>query len=143
MLKHRETNVKDCKIIKLDTIESKRRGIITPVYNNEHIPFNISRVYYLYDIPTFSSRGGHAHRDLEQLIVAASGSFEVILNDGRNERKIFLNRPSYGLYVPPMMWRELKKFSGGSICLVLASLKYDEKDYFRNYSNFLNAKNIK
>ena len=143
MLQNQTTTVEDCKIIRLNTIQSNRKGSITPVYNDEHIPFSIKRVYYLYDVPTYSFRGGHAHKELEQLIVAATGSFEIILHDGKSERKIFLNRPSDGLYVPPMMWRELKKFSGGSICLVLASLKYDENDYFRDYSEFLKAKNIK
>ena len=143
MIKRRITDIEDCKLIKLDTIYSERKGNITPVYNKKHIPFDIKRVYYLYDVPTFSSRGGHAHKELEQLIVSASGSFEVILNDGKKEKEFILNRPSYGLYIPPMIWRELKKFSGGSVCLVLASLKYDENDYFRDYSNFINAKTIK
>ena len=130
------TTIEDCNIIKLNTIKSNRKGSITPVYNNIHIPFNIKRVYYLYDVPTYSQRGGHAHKNLKQLIIAVSGSFEVILNDGKKEKKIYLNRPSYGLYVPPMMWRELKKFSGGSVCLVLASLEYEEDDYIRDYKEF-------
>tara|TARA_B100000287_G_scaffold410242_1_gene438428 strand:- start:2144 stop:2575 length:432 start_codon:yes stop_codon:yes gene_type:complete len=141
MIKSRITDIEDCKIIKLNTIHSERKGSITPVYNKKHIPFDINRIYFLYDVPTFSSRGGHAHKELEQLIVAASGSFEVLLNDGKKEKRFLLNRPSFGLYIPPMMWRELKKFSGGSVCLVLASLKYDENDYFRDYSSFIRAKN--
>ena len=112
MIKSQVTDIKDCKLIRLNTIRSERKGSITPVYNKKHIPFNINRVYYLYDVPTFSSRGGHAHKELEQLIVAASGSFEVILDDGKKEKKFLLNRPSFGLYIPPMMWRELKKVFG-------------------------------
>jgi dTDP-4-dehydrorhamnose 3,5-epimerase-like enzyme len=136
----KKTTIKDCLIIDLPVISSDRQGIITPIYNNVHIPFNIQRVYYLYDVPAGSKRGGHGHKELEQLIVAASGSFDVVMNDGKDEVVFNLNRPSFGLYVPPMMWRELKFFSGGAICLVLASLPYDEEDYYRNYENFVKTK---
>ncbi|MBH10217.1 MAG: hypothetical protein CMG74_07680 [Candidatus Marinimicrobia bacterium] len=132
--------VSDCQIIKLPLIKSDRKGSMTPVYNNKHIPFQIQRVYYLYDIPSGAERGGHAHKELQQLIVSASGSFNVEVNDGKNKIKFKLDRPSYGLYLPPMIWRELKNFSGGAICLVLASLKYDENDYFRNYKEFIRNK---
>ncbi|MBC8146625.1 MAG: WxcM-like domain-containing protein [Bacteroidetes bacterium] len=134
------TTIKDCKIIKLPVIKSKRKGSITPIYNSVQIPFDIQRVYYLYDVPAGSERGGHAHKELQQLIIAASGSFDVVMNDGIKEKIFNLNRPSYGLFVPRMMWRELKNFSGGGICLVLASLSYDENDYFRNYNEFIQVK---
>lgn len=124
----------------MPVIKSKRKGSITPIYNNVHIPFDIQRVYYLYDVPAGSERGGHAHKKLQQLIVAATGSFDVVMNDGQEEKIFNLNRPSYGLYVPQMMWRELKNFSGGGICLVLASLPYDEADYYRDYSDFVKNK---
>jgi len=130
-----KNNVYNCSIIELPKIHN-RAGNITPIENNKDIPFNIERVYYLYDIPGGECRGGHAHKKLQQLIVAASGSFDVILNDGRNQRAITLNRPYYGLYVPPMMWREIVNFSSGAICLVLASLKYDEVDYIRDFEEF-------
>ena len=102
-----------------------------------HVPFEIRRVYYLYDVPGGETRGGHAHRNLEQFIIAANGSFDVILRDGYNQKKFFLNRSYYGLYVPRMVWRELENFSSGSICLVLASQPYDESDYYRDYPEFL------
>jgi len=135
-----KTTISDCKIIDLPVISSDRQGSITPIYNSVHIPFNIQRVYYLYDVPAGSERGGHAHKELQQLIVAASGSFDVVMNDGENEVVFNLNRPAYGLYVPSMMWRELNNFSGGGICLVLASLLYDENDYYRDYNNFVKDK---
>ena len=97
-------------------------------------------MYYLYDVPSGSKRGGHAHKKLEQLIVAASGSFEVEMSDGKNKKTFLLNSPSVGLYVPPMLWRNLKNFSGGAICLVLASLLYDEHDYYRNYKTYIKEK---
>jgi len=136
----KKTTINDCTIVKLPVIASKHRGSITPIYNNVHIPFDIQRVYYLYDVPAGSKRGGHAHKELQQLIVAASGSFNVVMNDGQDEKIFNLNRPSYGLYVPPMMWRELINFSGGGICLVLASLTYDEADYYRDYNDFVKGK---
>lgn len=135
-----QTTVNDCRILELPYIQSDRKGSITPIYNYEHVPFAIKRVYYLYDVPAGSKRGGHAHKELQQLIVAASGSFDIVLKDGKNERKISLNRPFYGLFLPTMVWRELLNFSSGSICLVLASLPYDEEDYYRDYYQYLKAK---
>lgn len=133
------TTVYDCTLIELPKVNN-RAGNITIVENQEGIPFNVQRVYYLYDIPNGSTRGGHAHKELFQLIVAASGSFEVILDDGKFKRTFFLNRPNYGLLVPPGLWRELVNFSSGSILMVLASLKYDEDDYIRLYDDFLDFK---
>ena len=137
----KKTTIKDCKLIKLPVITSSdRKGSITPIYNNIHIPFGIQRVYYLYDVPSGSERGGHGHKELQQLIVAASGSFDVVICDGKNEKIIHLNRPSSGIYLPQMVWRELKNFSGGGICLVLASLPYDENDYYYDYKKFAETK---
>jgi dTDP-4-dehydrorhamnose 3,5-epimerase-like enzyme len=115
------------------------RGNLTFIEGGKHVPFDCQRVYYLYDVPGGTSRGGHAHRGLEQLIVAASGSFDVIVDDGRSRERFFLNRSYYGLYIPPMCWREIENFSSGSVCLVLASEHYDESDYLRNYDDFLAA----
>ena len=128
-------NVYDCSLIELPRISSPS-GSLTPVYGGTTIPFEIERVYYLYDIPGGESRGGHAHRNLRQLIVAASGSFDVLLDDGVNRRMVHLNRPYFGLYLTNMIWRELLNFSSGGICLVLASAPYDEADYFREYDEF-------
>jgi len=133
------TTVYDCTLIELPKVHN-RAGSITIAENMTAIPFEVQRVYYLYDIPNGSTRGGHAHIDLFQLIVAASGSFEVVLDDGKLKRTFFLNRPDYGLLVPPGLWRELVNFSSGSILMVLASLKYDEKDYIRLYDDFLEFK---
>jgi len=129
------STVYDCTVIQLPKIHSFS-GNITPVYENVHIPFEIARVYYLYDIPGGESRGGHAHRNLQQLIVAASGSFDVLVGDGENKKVVHLNRPYYGLYLPSMIWRELLNFSSGGIRLVLASKIYYESDYFRDYEEF-------
>jgi len=129
------TTVYDCSIIELKKIAGSS-GNLTPVYGNVHVPFDIARVYYLYDIPGGETRGGHAHRQLQQLIVAASGSFDVLLDDGVNKRVVHLNRPYFGLYMPKMIWRELLNFSSGGICLVLASEPYDEADYYRKYDTF-------
>ena len=126
----------DCLSIELQSIKSRRKGSLTPVYNSNSIPFDIKRVYYLYDIPSLSERGGHAHKNLQQLIIAVAGSFDVIINDSKEKKIISLNRPDVGLYLPPMIWRELKNFSGGSICLVLASDPYDENDYYRDYKTY-------
>ena len=131
-------NVYDCSLIELPRISSPS-GSLTPVYGGTTIPFEIERVYYLYDIPGGESRGGHAHRKLRQLIVAASGSFDVLLDDGVNRRVVHLNRPYFGLYLTNMIWRELLNFSSGGICLVLASAPYDEADYFREYDEFRDA----
>ena len=125
-----------CRLIDLPVVE-ERRGNLTFVEGERHVPFPISRVYYLYDVPGGAARGGHAHRGLEQLIIAMSGSFDVILDDGFGKRLFHLNRSYFGLYVPPMVWRELDNFSSGSVCLVLASEYYDESDYYRDYDEFV------
>lgn len=115
------------------------RGNLTFIEGGTDIPFDIQRVYYLYDVPGGSARGGHAHKNLQQLIVAMSGSFDVLLNDGKEQKRFHLNRSYYGLYVCPMIWRELDNFSSGSVCLVLASNRYDEEDYYRDYDDYLSA----
>lgn len=127
-----------CRLIALPRI-TDARGNLTFVESNTHIPFTVKRVYYLYDVPGGESRGGHAHRRLREFIIAASGSFEVVLDDGVTQQRFSLNRSYYGLYVPPMRWRELENFSSGSVCLVLASEYYDESDYFRVYDEYLEA----
>lgn len=127
-----------CKVIDLEKI-SDPRGNLTFIESQRHVPFDIARVYYLYDVPAGESRGGHAHKQLHQLMIAASGSFDVNLDDG-NSRIIYkLNRPYLGLYICPMIWRELGNFSSGSVCMVLASEIYDAADYFRNYEEFAAA----
>jgi hypothetical protein len=128
--------ISDCRIIELPKI-SNRLGNITPVEGGHNISFDIARVYYLYDVPGGSVRGGHAHKELQQLIVAVMGAFDVVLDDGMNKKTIRLDRAYHGLYLPTMIWRELENFSSGGICLVLASLPYDENDYYRDYDNFL------
>ena len=115
------------------------RGNLTFVEGQRHIPFDIKRAYYLYDVPGGEVRGGHAHRHLEQFIIAASGSFEVVLDDGLHRKSYFLNRSYTGLFIPRMIWRELVNFSSGSVCLVLASEYYSEDDYYRDYREFLAA----
>ena len=135
----KKSSVYDCNIIPLSKIHN-RAGNITIVENDNNIPFQVKRIYYLYDIPSGESRGGHAHKGLHQLIVATSGSFDVLLDDGINKRIVRLNRPDYGLLVVPGIWRELIEFSSGSVCLVLASTKYDEADYLRDYSDFIKYK---
>jgi len=130
-----------CKIIDLPKIED-HRGNLTFIEENRHVPFGIRRVYYLYDVPGGAERGGHAHKDLHQLIVAMSGSFDVVLDDGRKKQRYHLNRSYYGLYVCPMIWREIDNFSSGSVCMVLASNLYDEEDYYREYPKFLDAMRI-
>jgi dTDP-4-dehydrorhamnose 3,5-epimerase-like enzyme len=130
-----------CKILELKKI-SEPRGNLTFIEGGRHVPFQIQRVYYLYDVPGGAERGGHAHKALHQFIIAMSGSFDVVLDDGREKSRFHLNRSYYGLYVCPMIWRELDNFSSGSVCLVLASNLYDESDYFRDYNAFLRAKEI-
>ncbi|RHJ94184.1 sugar 3,4-ketoisomerase [Parabacteroides bouchesdurhonensis] len=132
----KQTTVYDCTIIELDK-HHHQKGNISVVENNKTIPFGVKRVYYLYDIPGGESRGGHAHKELQQLIVAVSGSFNVTLNDGNVKRTFTLNRPYQGLLIVPGIWRELNDFSSGAVCLVLASHKYDEEDYIRNYNEFI------
>lgn len=129
----------DCSVIDMSKVHTDN-GNITIIENGINIPFDVKRIYYLYDVPGGESRGGHAHHELEQYIIAASGSFDVILDDGINKKKITLNRPYLALHVVPGLWRELNNFSSGSISLVLASEKYMEKDYIRNYQEFLNFK---
>lgn len=134
-------SVNDCPIIDLGKIEGERRGSITVVENGGALPFDTRRVYYLYDVPGGSSRGAHAHKALSQLIIAASGSFRVTLDDGRSRRTYFLNRPYQGLLVRPGIWRDLDDFSSGAVCMVLASDVYQKEDYIRDYSSFLKYKN--
>ena len=132
----RKITIFECSIIELPRIK-ERCGNITPIHGLKDIPFDINRVFYLYDIPGGEDRGAHAHKECHQLLIAASGSFEVELDDGKNKRTIFLNRPYYGLHIPPGIWASEKGFSSGSICLVLASHKYDEIDYIRNYEDYI------
>jgi hypothetical protein len=130
--------LENCKFIELPIVHDPR-GNLTFVEGSRHIPFDIRRVYYLYDVPGGAHRGGHAHRNLHQLIIAMSGSFDVILDDGNRNRRYHLNRSYYGLYVAPMMWREIDNFSSGSVCMVLASDYFDESDYYREYREFATA----
>lgn len=133
------SSVYDCKVLDLGK-KHQIKGNITVVENGSDIPFDTKRVYYLYDVPGGESRGGHAHKELYQLLVAASGSFSVILDDGTEKRTIILNRPYQGLLIVPGIWRTLDDFSSGSVCLVLASEKYDENDYIREYNDFIEYK---
>ena len=129
-------SLNDCKIINLPKIHEPR-GNLTFIEGERHVPFKIQRVYYLYDVPGGSERGGHAHKGLHQLIVAMAGSFDVVIDDGKQKQRFHLNRSYYGLYLCPMIWRELDNLSSGSVCMVLASNHYDESDYFRDYQDFL------
>jgi hypothetical protein len=134
-----QTSIYDCVVLPLSKIHN-RAGNITIIEGRLNIPFDIRRIYYLYDIPGGASRGGHAHKQLRQLVVAASGSFDLLLDDGINKKVVTLNRPDYGLLIVPGIWRELLEFSSGAVCLVLASEKYEEDDYIRNYNTFINYK---
>jgi uncharacterized RmlC-like cupin family protein len=134
------SDIYNCNVVELPKIHNVA-GNITIIQNGVTQPFNVRRVYYLYDVPGGSDRGGHAHKNLEQLIIAASGSFEVVLDDGTNKKVIELNRPYYALYVKPGIWREIINFSSGAICLVLASEKFDPHDYLRNYQEFIMFRN--
>lgn len=125
-----------CQIISLPRINDPR-GNLTFVEGNEHIPFDIRRVYYLYDVPGGAERGGHAHKELHQLIIAMSGSFDIHLDNGRTKKTVHLNRSYQGLYVCPMIWRDIDNFSSGAVCMVLASERYDELDYYRDYEQFI------
>src|SRR5258708_7905620 len=131
-------SIDQCRIIDLPRVADPR-GNLTFVEGEKHVPFPIRRVYYLYDVPGGETRGGHAHRRLQQFIIAASGSFDVVVDDGHQKGRFFLNRSYYGLYVPRMVWRELENFSSGSVCLVIASEPYEESDYYRDYQEFVNA----
>lgn len=131
------TDINDCQIITLNSHHSGRQGDLTVVENGGFMPFEVKRVFYLYDIPGGESRGAHAHRSCHQFIVAASGSFEVALDDGVSKKTVFMNRPSVGLHIPPGIWASEQNFSSGSVCLVMASEKYDEEDYIRDYGEFL------
>ena len=133
-------NINDCHIINLPKIKNPR-GNLTFVENSKHIPFDIKRVFYLYDIPGGESRGAHAHKECHQFLIAASGSFEVEIDDGKEVKKIFLNQPYYGLHIPPGIWASEINFSSGAICLVMTSHKYTEEDYIRKRRDFLKLKN--
>lgn len=135
-----KTSVYDCSIIELNRHHSDRKGNLTVVENSISVPFDVKRIYYLYDVPGGESRGGHAHRRLHQLIVAVSGSFSVTLDDGSVKRTFNLNRPYQGLLVVPGIWRTLDDFSSGAVCMVLASEIYSEDDYLRHYEDFIDFK---
>ena len=135
----KNSTVDDCKIIQLSKIHN-RAGNITIIENNLDIPFEVRRIYYLYDIPSNETRGGHAHKELYQLVIGASGSFNINLNDGINDKTIFLNRPDFGLLIVPGIWRDLSNFSSGSVCLVFASEIFSENDYIRDFDEFITLK---
>lgn len=137
-----ESSVYDCVILLLNKTHN-RAGNITIVEGKKNVPFDVKRLYYLYDIPGGEARGGHGHKELYQLIIAASGSFDVLLDDGKNKKIVTLNRPDYGLLVVPGIWRELMEFSSGAICLVLASSEYLKDDYIHVYADFVKFKNLK
>lgn len=128
--------LQDCHIIDLPRIQDPR-GNLTFIEGHRHVPFDIKRVYYLYDVPGGAERGAHGHRALQQLVVAMSGSFDIVLDDGHGKQTFHMNRSYFGLYIGPMIWRELTNFSSGAVCMVLASQPYDEKDYYRDYAEFL------
>lgn len=138
----KKVSVFDCSVIELLKIQN-RAGNITPITNSLEIPFDVKRIFYIYDIPSGEDRGAHAHKECHQFLIAASGSFEIELNDSKTKRTIMLNRPNFGLHIPPGIWAAEKGFSSGAICLVLASQKYNENDYIRDYNNFLNFKTHK
>ena len=129
--------IEDCGIIDLPRINDRRGNLTFIEGGGRHVPFDIKRVYYLYDVPGGSERGGHAHKQLNQLIIAMSGSFDIHIDDGQSKKTIHMNRSYYGLYICPMIWREIDNFSSGAVCMVLASNYFDEDDYYRDYSVFL------
>ncbi|VVC76478.1 TDP-4-oxo-6-deoxy-alpha-D-glucose-3, 4-oxoisomerase [Aquicella siphonis] len=132
--------IKNCKLIHFNKIEDPR-GSLTPIEAGKDIPFSIKRAYYLYDVPSGAARAGHAHKALEQIVLAISGSFDVVVKDGNESYRYHLNRPYIGLYLPNMVWREVDNFSAGAVCFVLASQHYDESDYYRDYESYLKAFN--
>jgi hypothetical protein len=136
----KKSSIYDCCTIELNKVHN-RSGNITAIEGENDIPFAVRRIYYLYDVPGGAERGGHAHKNLQQLVVAASGCFDIILDDGKNRKVVELNRPYYGLLIVPGIWREIINFSSGAICLVLASYKYDKDDYIREYADFITYKN--
>ncbi len=131
-------SLEKCQLIELPKVHDER-GNLTFIEGRRHIPFDIKRVYYLYDVPGGASRAGHAHKKLQQFLVAMSGSFDVTIDDGRSKTKFQLNRSYYGLYIPSMIWREIDNFSSGAVCLALASEYFEEADYYRNYDEFTQA----
>ncbi len=131
-------SISDCKLIDLPKIHDPR-GNLTFIEAGRHVPFEIKRVYYLYDVPGGATRAGHAHKQLHQLIIAMSGSFDITLDDGYEKQTYHLNRSYFGLYICPMMWRDIDNFSSGSVCMALASEHYDEADYYREYETFIQA----
>lgn len=135
MLEQKYSALSECKIINFPVVHDVR-GNLSFIEENRQIPFNIKRVYYLYDVPSGATRGGHAHKALHQVVIALSGSFDIVLDDGYNKRSFFLNRPHYGIYIPPRIWRELENFSSNSVALSLVSERYDESDYIRDYETF-------
>lgn len=130
-----KNSIHNCSVVELPVIHNLA-GNIAVLENQFNIPFDVKRVYYLYDIPTNSTRGGHAHYELEQYVIATSGSFSFVLDDGKERKEVFLNRPNKALHIKKGIWREMKDFSGGSVCLVLASMPYTESDYIRDYDEF-------
>jgi len=135
-----KTTVNDCKLIDIPKIEDPRGNL--SVIEKDVVPYNIKRVYYLYDVPGGAERGGHAHKNTQEFLVAISGSFDVVLNDGDSQQTITLNRPYRGLLITTGIWRELKNFSSGAVCLVVASDVYDEEDYIRDFEEFLSSKKV-
>ncbi len=133
-------DISDCAIVELGVVHNES-GNISVLENHTSIPFSVNRIYYLYDVPAGAERGGHAHYALHQYVIAASGSFTFVLDDGQDKKEFFLNRPNQALYIKPGIWREMKDFSSGSICLVLASMEYTELDYIRDYDDFLKFRN--
>jgi dTDP-4-dehydrorhamnose 3,5-epimerase-like enzyme len=131
-----DMTIEKCKIIHLPKIQDQR-GNLTFIESGRHIPFDIKRLYYLYDVPGGTARAAHGHKKLQQLMVSMSGSFDITLDDGFNKKTFHLNRSYLGLYIPPMIWRDLDNFSSGAVCMVVASDFYDEGDYYRNYDSFI------